>query len=231
MEMPKLLLVEDNLDLGDILQQYLKEQGFIVSWSVNAEDGLKTFNVTKFDLCILDVMLPDKDGFKLAEEIHKIKPEIPFIFLTARQSREDRIKGLKLMADDYITKPFDVEELIMRIKNILRRVQGKEPELLFSIGAYQFSCDNYLLTNDRSQYKLTQHEAALLKYLFENRNKLMRRKDILNAVWGESDFFHGRSMDVYITRLRKYFSDDPRIFIESTRGVGITFGCRTKWHK
>lgn len=227
MQMPKLLLVEDNMDLGDILRQYLREHGFRVSWSVNAEDGLKILNTTNFNLCILDVALPDKDGFKLAEEIHKIKPEIPFIFLTARQSREDRIKGLKLMADDYITKPFDVEELIMRIKNILRRVQGTEPQLIFSIGTYQFSYDNYLLTHDRSQYKLTQHEAELLKYLFENRNKLMKRKDILNAVWGESDFFHGRSMDVYITRLRKYFSEDPGILIKSTRGVGISFRYKT----
>lgn len=227
MQMSKLLLVEDNIDLGDILQQYLNEHGFNVSWRVNAEDGLKVFNTTKFDLCILDVMLPDKDGFKLAEEIHQMKPEVPFIFLTARQSREDRIKGLKLLADDYITKPFDVEELIIRIHNILRRIQGGQIETLFSIGDYKFNYDNYILANGRIEYKLTQHEAALLKYLFENRNKLMRRKDILDAVWGESDFFHGRSMDVYITRLRKYFSDDPNIYIESTRRVGITFGYKS----
>lgn len=225
--MQKLLLVEDNVDLGDILSQYLVEKEFNVVWCKNGEDAIIAFKKQSFDICILDIMLPKKDGFTIAREIHEFNPQTPFIFLTARQSKEDRIKGLKLLADDYITKPFDVEELVYRIHNILRRAKGVQDETVFTIGNYTFDYGNYTLNDDVRNIKLTQHETALLKYLFEHLHKLIRREDLLIAVWGESDFFHGRSMDVYITRLRKYFRDDPRIYIESTRGVGITFGFKS----
>lgn len=221
--MTHLLLVEDNMDLGAILSQYLQEHDFTVTWCVDGEKGLKAFHEKPADLCILDVMMPVKDGFTLAAEIRAHNDKMPFIFLTARNKREDKIKGLQLQADDYITKPFDVEELVLRIHNILRRVQEQEPASVYKIGDYIFDYNNLTLTIAATRHKLTLQEANLLGYLFKHRNKLIRRELLLEAIWGKNDYFMGRSMDVFITRLRKYLKADPSIQIESTRGVGITF--------
>ncbi|MHB1922699.1 MAG: response regulator transcription factor [Chitinophagaceae bacterium] len=221
--MSHLLLVEDNKDLGNLLQQYLEEHGMQVSWCTDGMEALTSFGSHFFDLCILDVMMPLMDGFTLAKEIHALNDQVPFIFLTARKGREDRIKGLTLLADDYITKPFDAEELVLRIQNILRRVKELKEENLFKISQFTFDYQNLLLISGTLRHKLTRQEAHLLKYLFDHRNLLIKREILLQAIWGKNDYFLGRSMDVFITRLRKYFKDDPGIQIESTRGVGITF--------
>jgi DNA-binding response OmpR family regulator len=221
--MPHLLLVEDNQDLGAILAQYLQEHNFAVTWCEDGEKGLQAFRENNFDLCILDVMMPVKDGFTLAGEIHSLNDTIPFIFLTARNKREDRIKGLKLLADDYITKPFDPEELVLRIQTILRRVQEQNLPVIIQIGKYSFDYNNLTLANSDIHHKLTLQEAKLLRYLYQHRNNLIRREVLLKAIWGKDDYFLGRSMDVFITRLRKYLKNDTKIQIESTRGVGITF--------
>ncbi|HEY6082767.1 MAG TPA: response regulator transcription factor [Chitinophagaceae bacterium] len=221
--MPKLLLVEDNADLGSILKQYLEDNRFTVVWRKNGEEGLIAFKQDQFDLCVLDVMLPLKDGFTLARDIHALNDQMPFIFLTARNNKDDRIKGLKLNADDYITKPFDAEELVLRIQNILRRIQLPAEEGPIRIGRFIFEYKNLLLKEKDIKYKLTLQEAKLIRYLYEHRNNLVTREALLENIWGKNDYFLGRSMDVFITRLRKYFSSDKRIKIESTRGIGITF--------
>lgn len=221
--MHKLLLVEDNADLGGLLKQYLEDNGFQVNWRTNGEEGLAAFRQEPFDLCILDVMMPLKDGFTLAGEMRAINDRIPFIFLTARGSKEDRIKGLTLNADDYITKPFDAEELVLRVQNILRRVHAPQETGAIPIGIFLFDYKNLLLKDKAIRHKLTPQEARLIKYLYEHRNNLVTREALLENIWGRNDYFLGRSMDVFITRLRKYFSTDKRISIESTRGIGITF--------
>lgn len=221
--MHRLLLVEDNADLGGLLRQYLEDNHFYVAWRKNGEEGLTAFREEPFDLCILDVMLPLKDGFSLAGEIRALNDRVPFIFLTARGSKDDRIKGLKLNADDYITKPFDAEELVLRVQNILRRVHAPQESGAISVGHFSFDYKNLLLKDKSTRYKLTPQEARLIKYLYEHRNNLVTREALLENIWGRNDYFLGRSMDVFITRLRKYFRTDKRIRIESTRGIGITF--------
>jgi DNA-binding response OmpR family regulator len=221
--MQQLLLVEDNEDLGSILAQYLESAGYGVRWCRNGQTGLAAFREQAFDCCILDVMMPVKDGFTLAHEIHELDPGASFIFLTARREKEDRIRGLKLKADDYITKPFDAEELVLRIRNILRRKSPDTALSLVAIGKYVFDFDNLLLRDGKIRHKLTLQEAKLIRCLHDRRNTLVKRELLLEKVWGRNDYFLGRSMDVFITRIRKYFRDDPRISIESTRGIGITF--------
>ncbi|HUX85277.1 MAG TPA: response regulator transcription factor [Chitinophagaceae bacterium] len=221
--MPRLLLVEDNEDLGHILSQYLEGAGFSVSWARNGVTGIAAFRQGPFDCCILDIMMPLKDGFTLAAEIHALDPNANFLFLTARREKEDRIRGLRLQADDYITKPFDAEELVLRIRNILRRrLPGAEPAEI-TIGKYQFDFENLVLKDASSKQRLTLQEAKLIRLLVDHSNTLVRREMILEKVWGKNDYFLGRSMDVFITRIRKFFKDDPRIRIESTRSIGITF--------
>ena len=175
-------------------------------------------------------MMPKMDGFKLAEEIIKIKPETLFFFLTAKVDQEDKLKGLKLVANDYITKPFDTKELILRINNIFKRVENCSPktdELLLkepvNIGEYVFDSNNFVLKNKTEEFRLTEKEAVLISFLAKNKGKVIKRDDILNAVWGTDDYFTGRSMDVFISRLRKYFKYDSRISIKSIRGIGFQF--------
>ncbi|HVB02871.1 MAG TPA: response regulator transcription factor [Chitinophagaceae bacterium] len=221
--MHRLLLVEDNEDLGAILLQYLETSGFEVIWRRNGEEGMAAYREFHVDCCILDIMMPVKDGFTLAAEIHQFNPMAVFLFLTARKEKEDRIRGLKLHADDYITKPFDAEELVLRIRNLLRRtVPGKDPGITV-MGNFAFDFNNLLLSEGAIRHKLTLQEARLIRYLFEHRNTLVRREELLENIWGKNDYFLGRSMDVFITRIRKYFKTDHRIRIESTRGIGITF--------
>jgi DNA-binding response OmpR family regulator len=237
MEKQHVLLAEDDFDFGSILKQYLEIHQFEVTWEKDGEAALSAFAKAKtegilFDICVFDVMMPKMDGFTLAEKVIEQDPEVPFVFLTARKMKEDRIQGLKLGADDYIVKPFEADILVLRLQNILKRTQrsGRVPEMavspsnkVYTIGEYQFDSQNHRLTFGETLQHLTEKEALLIQYFFENKNQMLRREDILTKIWGNDDFFSGRSMDVFISRLRKYFNQDASIGIESTRGVGLTF--------
>jgi DNA-binding response OmpR family regulator len=224
--MKKILLAEDDFDFSNVLIQYLQLHDFDVVWAENGVKALEIFKRNCFDICILDVMMPKMDGFELAEELIKINPETPFIFLTAKQLKEDRIKGLQLGADDYIVKPFEVEELILRLNNILKRseLNFKIPTVQeISIGKYIFDTKRLCLKKDNSTQQLTEKEALLIEYLYQNRNQLIKREAILKNIWKNDDYFSGRSMDVFITKIRKYFQEDKNISIESTRFIGLEF--------
>jgi DNA-binding response OmpR family regulator len=222
----KLLLAEDDFDFAAILKQYLELHLFEVIWAENGEIALDYFKNQAFDICIFDVMMPKMDGFSLAEKVININPEIPFIFLTARKLKEDKIIGLKLGADDYIAKPFEVDELVLRLHNILKRIEQKRSlngNTIIEIGSYIFDNERLTLNNKNHVQQLTEMEASLIEYLFLNHNQLLKRDQILMSVWKKDDYFSGRSMDVFISRLRKYFNSDPNIKIESVRNVGLEF--------
>ena len=224
--MKRLLLAEDDFDFAAILKQYLELHQFEVIWAENGEIALDYFKTQTFDICIFDVMMPKMDGFSLAEKIITINPEIPFIFLTARKLKEDKIIGLKLGADDYIIKPFEVDELILRLQNILKRIEQKrslEGNNIIEIGSYVFDNERLTLNNKNHVQQLTEMEASLIEYLYLNHNQLLKRDQILMSVWKKDDYFSGRSMDVFISRLRKYFNSDPKIRIESVRNIGLEF--------
>lgn len=220
----KILLVEDDFNLGFVIQDLLKIEGYTVHLARDGKEGLQRFNQETYDLCLLDVMLPAKDGFTLAEDIRKVNADIPIVFLTAKGMPADRIKGLKTGADDYITKPFENEELLLRVKAILRRAgksaSGAEPDH-YTLGAYRFDPSAYLLCLGDECEKLTRKETDLLKLLCEHRNKVIERDLIANMIWGDDSYFVGRSMDVFITRLRKHLVKDPGIAIENVHGVGF----------
>ncbi|ALO14994.1 Transcriptional regulatory protein tctD [Salinivirga cyanobacteriivorans] len=216
----RILLVEDDHDLGNVLTQYLKMNKFDVELCRSGDEAMKRILSQSYALCILDVMLPGVDGFTLAEHIKNKQDTTPFLFLTARNMKTDVLKGLKMGADDYITKPFEPEELLLRIQNILKRA-GNGAESVYRIGEFYFDYSRYRLRLGDQQRDLTAREADLLKLLIDNKNTVLKRSDILKTVWGEDDFFLGRSMDVFITRLRKYLAADNRIAIQSVRGVGI----------
>lgn len=226
----EILLVEDDQNLGYMLQDYLDLEGFKVTWEKNGLTGLNTFKSRPFDLCILDVMLPIKDGFTLAENIQQLKPGTPFLFLTARGLEADRIRGLKLGADDYITKPFSTEELKLRIEIILRRL-GKESgsikKDIFTIGSVIFDFPNQLLQLHGEERRLTKKEAMVLEMLCQNVNELVRREQLLVNIWGSDDYFMGRSMDVYIAKLRSYLKSDPAINIVNIHGTGFKLEIRS----
>ncbi len=221
------LLVEDDIDFGNILKQYLEITGYYVTWFKDGEEALNNIKSNIYNICVLDVMMPKMDGFTLAENITKLFPELPFVFLTARKLKEDKLKGLKLGADDYIVKPFEADELVLRLHNILKRtntrVVKKDIESKILIGSYTFDTQRLELTFNDSLQKLTEKETELILFLFNHKNQLLKREEILNAVWKNDDFFSGRSMDVFISRLRKYFKEDPNISIESSRGIGLEF--------
>ncbi|MCV9928931.1 response regulator transcription factor [Flavobacterium sp. LS1R49] len=225
--MKKILLAEDDSDFANVLKQYLELYDYDVTWAENGQEALAVFQTTTFDICVFDVMMPIIDGFTLAEKIIKINPEVPFIFLTARKLKEDKIIGLKLGADDYIVKPFEAEELILRLNNILKRSQQKTP--LFSetnelqIGSYLFDTKRLSLRKDNKNQQLTEKEAALIHFFYTHKNQMLKREQILKSIWKNDDFFSGRSMDVYISKIRKYFKDDSRISIDSIRNIGLEF--------
>ncbi|WP_374445291.1 response regulator transcription factor [Epilithonimonas sp.] len=217
---PKILLVEDDQDLGMVLKQYLEFSEFEVDWLPNPEIILKNKKqIEQYQLAILDVMLPVIDGFELSKEIRKLS-EIPFLFLTAKGQSIDRILGLKLGADDYITKPCEPEELILRIKNILKRQQSSTNSII-KIGNYSFIPSQFQLFFKDETIQLTGKESELLLLLSKNNHKIINRKEILETLWGENDYFLGRSLDVFMTRLRKYFQKDERIKFDSVRGIGF----------
>ena len=225
MEKIRILLAEDDPDLGNILAQYLEMQGFTVYLARDGEEAWDHFLKVLPTICILDVMMPKMDGFELAEKISKRNTEIPFIFLTAKSLKEDRIRGLKIGADDYITKPFEVDELVLRINNILKRT-GLSDSDEFVIGQIRFGFQELELTTPEGKHKLTLKEGMLLKYLLQHENKLVKREEILTEVWGENDYFLGRSMDVFVSRLRKYLVSEDSISIETVRGSGFILRIR-----
>ncbi len=211
-----ILLAEDDADFGSILKQYLEMSGFSVEWAKDGEEALALFQNGNFNICVLDVMMPKKDGFNLAEEIIEVNPEVPFIFLTARKMKEDKLKGLKLGADDYVVKPFEADELVLRLNNILKRTQSTNfvtisSEEIITIGNYKFNTKRLELQINNNSQRLTEKEGELIKFLFQHKNQLLKREEILNAVWHNDDFFSGRSMDVFISRLRKYFKIDSSV--------------------
>lgn len=222
-----ILLAEDDVDFGSILKQYLEISGFSVEWAKDGAEAFETFQKNDFNICVLDVMMPKLDGFSLAEKIIEINPEVPFIFLTARKMKEDKLKGLKLGADDYIVKPFEADELILRLQNIIKRsqktIKNIDKDQVLAIGKYQFNTKRLVLEIENNLQQLTEKEGELIQFLFQHKNQLLKRDEILKAVWHNDDFFSGRSMDVFISRLRKYFKEDTSISIESIRGIGLEF--------
>jgi DNA-binding response OmpR family regulator len=225
--MSKILLVEDDENLGFVIQDQLTDLGHEVIRCRSAREGLLTLGKEFVDICLLDVMMPVKSGFDLAEDIKKLFPTMPFIFLTAKQQLSDRLKGLSIGADDYITKPFVIQELNLRIQNIVRRTNKDEEKIvtaLYSIGSYSFdNVNNYLIWPNGMRQHLTNKEASLLKAFCEGKGNVMTRENLANLVWGEDSYFVARTMDVYIAKLRKFFAEDSRIQIINLHGVGFQF--------
>ncbi len=219
----KILLAEDDVNLGSVLRQYLDAKGYEVDLCLDGEDAFKTFMENEYDLCILDVMMPKKDGFTLGKDIRRINSKIPIIFLTVRSMNEDVLKGFEIGADDYLTKPFNMEELLMRIEAILRRTGRltESKQTVFQIGKYTFDSVRQTLKIGDKVRKLTTKENELLKLLASNMNEVVERNYALKLVWGDDSFFNARSMDVYITKLRKYLADDPSVKIINVHSVGF----------
>lgn len=217
----KLLLVEDDPALGFVIQDNLSHKNYEVTLCVNGEAGQEKFFTEKFDLCILDVMLPKKDGFSLAQAIRNKNSEVPILFITAKNLQEDKIIGFESGGDDYIVKPFSMDELCYRIEVFLRRSNGHYHEGPFTIGTYNFDCSRMTLSHAKGLKTLTQKEAEVLKLLCNNRDRVTKREEILKSIWGNDDYFMGRSLDVFISRLRKYLSYDSSIQIVNYHGVGF----------
>jgi DNA-binding response OmpR family regulator len=222
----KILLVEDDLNLGLIISDHLKSDGYAVSLCNNGVEAMQRFNEDKFHLCIFDVMLPRKDGFTLTRDIRKTNSEIPILFLSARGMTEDKVEGFNAGGDDYLSKPFSIEELQLRIKALLKRVNIKVDEkeqTNYLLGIFVFDTENQTLVSNDQVKTLTKKEVQILKILFKYKNQVVSREVILNAVWGQNDYFIGRSLDVFITKLRKYLREDPKILISNIHGVGFKF--------
>lgn len=218
----KILLVEDDTTLGYILKEYLEMKDFSVTWTKNGVEGLQALAQSTFDLCILDVMMPEMDGFTMAQEARKLGHSIPLLFLTAKSLKVDVLKGFSLGADDYIIKPVEEEELVARIHAILKRSTTSQPEpSFFTIGAYEFDSSNQKLSYQGDDKYLTERESQVLKLLCINKGNLLSRQYVLKAIWGKSDYFNRRSMDVFISKLRKYLSKDERIQIMNVHGSGF----------
>jgi len=220
----RILLAEDDENLGLLLKEYLVAKGYETELFKDGEKALKGFKNNHFDICILDVMMPIKDGFTLAREVRMINPAMPILFLTAKSMKEDVLEGFSIGADDYMTKPFSIEELLVRIEAILRRArkdQGPLGQSNFSIGTYTFDATKQTLVRGDEMRKLTTKESELLRYLCVNKNAVLDRNFALKTIWVDDSYFNARSMDVYITKLRKYLSNDPAIEIINVRGKGF----------
>ena len=218
----KIMLCEDDENLGMLLREYLQAKGFSAELFPDGEAGYRAFTKQKYDICILDVMMPKKDGFTLAHEIRQSNADVPIIFLTAKQLKEDILEGFKIGADDYITKPFSMEELVFRVEAILRRVRGKKNKesSIYKVGNFTFDTQKQLLSIGEKQTKLTTKENELLALLCSHANELLQRDFALKTIWIDDNYFNARSMDVYITKLRKHLKDDPQIEIINIHGKG-----------
>ncbi|HEY1037772.1 MAG TPA: response regulator transcription factor [Bacteroidia bacterium] len=222
----KILLAEDDPNLGGLLLDYLESEGFIVKLCRDGEYALKSFQENHFDLCLLDIMMPKLDGFSLAKTIRLKNKNIPLLFITAKSLKEDKLKGYGIGADDYITKPFDEEELLWKIKAILKRALENEIKPIIpatTLGNYIFDYTNQSLTINGNMKRITEKESDILNYLSQHRDHLIKREDMLKNLWGENDYFYGRSLDVFITKIRKYLKEDPQLKIENVFGVGFIF--------
>ena len=221
----RILLVEDDVNLGLVISDHLKSLDYDVTCAEDGSEGLVKFNQSEFDLCILDVMLPILDGFSLAKDIRKVNAQVPILFLTAKSMTEDKITGFEAGGDDYLTKPFSIQEFQLRVKALLRRVQvaQTEDEKVYKIGLYSYDKENQILSISDKEKTLTKKEAQILRFLYKYKNQVISREIILKGVWGQDDYFVGRSLDVFITKLRKYFAEDPRIVISNLHGVGFKF--------
>lgn len=221
----RILYTEDDETLAFLTKDNLQQNNYEVVHCSDGKSGLDAFKKEDFDICILDIMLPKIDGFELATEIRKNNTDIPIIFLSAKTLKEDRIKGLRLGADDYLVKPFSIEELLLKIEIFLKRSQKNSfiDSPLYTIGKYQFDYTNFFLFNDDEKIGLTQREAELLKLFFDNKNTVLKREKILSTLWGNDDYFTGRSLDVFISRLRKFLINEKGISIENIHGVGFRF--------
>lgn len=220
----KILLVEDDPNLGEILSEYLTLKGFETLLARDGDEGERKFKAGQFDLCILDLMMPKKDGFTLAKDLRLINEKIPIIFLTAKSMKQDVIKGFTLGADDYVTKPFSMEELLMRIRAVLKRSHKSEEELLanpFKIGLFTYYHEDSRLVTPSKEIQLTTKENQLLKLFFQNIGKTLQRSIALKKIWKDDSYFNARSMDVYIAKLRKYLSEDPSLKILTIHGEGF----------
>jgi DNA-binding response OmpR family regulator len=224
--MKKILLVEDDPNLGLLLQDYLQLKGkFDVVLCTDGEEGIKAFSKQHFDLCILDVMMPKKDGFTLGKEIRKLNKQVPIIFATAKAMMEDKASAYDLGGDDYITKPFRIEELLLRINALLKRVSSSERvvepvQTQFQIGHYTFDYTTQLITFNGQQQKLSTKEAELLQLLCLKKNTVLTREEALLSIWHDDNYFNGRSMDVFLSKLRKYLREDPKVEILNVHGKG-----------
>ena len=223
--MPNLLLVEDDPNLGGLLQEYLTDKGYPTDLATDGQQGWQMFVDGDYDLCIFDVMMPRKDGFSLAKEVRMSGRDVPIVFLTAKSMKEDTIQGFRMGADDYITKPFDRDELLLRIEAILRRYQRQTmqeaEQSTFQVGSYTFDYDHQQLSRDGQTVRLTSKESELLKLFCRNLNQPVSRSYALKMIWGDDTYFNARSMDVYVTKLRKHLRDDPSIQIMNLHGEGF----------
>ena len=224
--MTKILYAEDELFLGKIVKESLESRGFTVTMEA---DGAKVFDHFKKetpDICILDIMLPNKDGFTIADEIRQLNDVVPIIFLTAKTQTEDVVKGFNIGGNDYIRKPFSMEELIIRIQNVLKNKSGPQPKAggdTVALGKLNFHLNRQTLTTGKNERKLSFRESELLKLLYTNRDEIIDRREILNLLWGNDSFFNSRNLDVYITKLRSYLKDDPSLEIITIKGIGYRF--------
>lgn len=223
----KVLYVEDELFLGKIVKETLESRGFEVMMETDGARVMQAFNKHQPDICVLDIMLPNRNGFELAEDIRAVNDDIPIIFLTAKTQTEDVVKGFRTGGNDYIRKPFSMEELIVRIENALREKKDAPATAQLTetiqLGAYQFHTNRQVLMIHQEERRLSYRESELLKYLWQHRNNIIDRRDILNAIWGNDSFFNSRNLDVYITKLRGYLKEDPALEILTIKGVGYRF--------
>ncbi|MFL5745553.1 MAG: response regulator transcription factor [Niastella sp.] len=221
----KVLLAEDDMSLGYVIKDNLQDAGYEVVLCPDGQTAIEKFDKTQYDICLLDVMMPNKDGFTVARKIRQQSDMVPILFLTAKSMEEDKVKGFLTGADDYITKPFSMQELLLRMDVFIRRSRKLHADLVqqYSIGQMKFSYTDLKLHTSSETFTLTQKEADLLKFLCEHANHILKRDEVLLNVWGKDDYFLGRSMDVFMTKLRKYFKADPNIILETIHGVGFRF--------
>ncbi|MCL9805762.1 response regulator transcription factor [Flavobacterium amniphilum] len=221
----KILYAEDDETLAFLTKDNLEQNNYDVTHCQDGEMTYEAFKNNEFDICILDIMMPKMDGFELAEMIRKTNTQIPIIFLSAKTLKEDRIKGLRLGADDYLVKPFSIEELLLKIEVFIKRSAKSEPvdKSIYKLGKYQFDSKNYFVVSGEEKTTLTQREAELLKLFLDNKNVVLKREEILKSLWGDDDYFMGRSLDVFISRLRKIIANEEGISIENLHGIGFRF--------